>query len=137
MTRVHRRHGLLAVIAVGAAIAGSPRVARSQQPAKQPEREVSFVITAVAERLGLKVQPKDAEELPLGSSFTGLLTDPDKLARVGIRGMHQGARVTVSRIGPDRIRVEADELEPVPTRGTITLRGDDKGELTPVPPRNP
>jgi hypothetical protein len=44
--------------------------------------------------------------------------------------MHEGARVTAGRMAPDKIRVEADEMEPVPARGSATLKADAKGVLT-------
>jgi hypothetical protein len=89
-----------------------------------------MTISGVAAQLGLKVvQTRDDDEFVIGTSFTGLLTEPDKLARFGIR-MHEGARVTAGRMAPDKIRVEADEMEPVPARGSATLKADAKGVLT-------
>ena len=43
--------------------------------------------------------------------------------------MHAGARVTVGRVAPDKIRVEADEMEPVPASTAATLKLDAKGLL--------
>ena len=140
MTRVHSsssRGTVVGAIVTCVLMGFAAPKAAGQAPAKQPEREITFSVAKLTTQLGLKVQPRESDDIALGASFTALLTDPDKLARVGIRGLHEGARVTVSRVGPDRIRVDADELEPVPVRGLATLRADEKGELTPVPPKNP
>ena len=66
-------------------------------------------IDAIAEKLGVKLGPSTARELELGQSATMLLTKPEKLASHGIK-MHEGARVTVTRVGVGRLRIEADEL---------------------------
>jgi hypothetical protein len=93
-----------------------------------------LTVGGIASQLGVKIQWRDEEVFVLGTSFTGLLADPEKLARFGIR-MHAGARVTAGRAAPDKIRVEADELEPMPVRASATLRVDIKGVLS-VPPKS-
>ena len=99
----------------------------AQQPTQQSEIRVSS--ERVSKQLGLKVTDRPDAMLALGSSLTGQLDEPEKLESFGIKGMHKGARVVVMRVGPDRIRVEADELEPVETRGAATLRVNASGDL--------
>lgn len=84
---------------------------------------------ALADQLGARLQPRDDDELRLGVSFTAVLEAPEKLTALGLKDMHAGARVTVSRVAPDRVRVEVDELEPVTASTTATLRLDPKGLL--------
>jgi hypothetical protein len=119
------RH-LLALAAVCLAIGVGARAAAAQEEARQQGMPTASV-KAIAAQLGAKVQPREDDELGLGTSFTAMLEQPDKLAEFGIKGMHPGARVTVARVGPDRIRVEVDEMDPVPARGSATLRLDAKG----------
>jgi hypothetical protein len=99
----------------------------------QNVRQQSSQVTRgdVAEQLGAKVTTSQNEELAVGSSLTGTLVDPAKLTKFGISGMHEGARVSVMRVAPDKLRVEVDELEPVPQTKKATLRIDDKGRLAP------
>jgi hypothetical protein len=99
----------------------------AQQPTQQ--NEVRLTNEQVAKQLGTRVQDKPDGVLTLGASFTGMLETPEKLEAFGIRGMHKGARVVVMRVAPDRIRVEADELEPAATRGAATLRVSPSGDL--------
>ena len=88
----------------------------------------------VAEQLGAKITTNPSEELGVGSSVTASLVDPAKLVKFGITGMHEGARVSVMRVAPDKLRVEVDELEPTPQTKKATLKIDDKGHLTPTAP---
>jgi hypothetical protein len=83
----------------------------------------------IAEQLGAKINSEQTDDLPLGSCMTGSLVEPAKLAKLGISGMHEGARVSVMRIAQDKVRVEVDELEPVAQTKKATLRIDDKGRL--------
>jgi hypothetical protein len=76
-------------------------------------------------------------ELELGATITFTLSEPLKIAKLGIVGMHEGARVTITRIAPDRIRVEADEMEPMPVSGKATLRVNADGTFTQVADRPP
>jgi hypothetical protein len=107
-----------------------PSLAAAQLPDVGP-----VAIAAVAEKLGAKLTPSSPHELEFGRSATMTLADPAKLEPYGIKGMHEGARVTITCVGPNRVRVEADELEPVQRRGAVTLRVSDDGTLTAVPER--
>jgi hypothetical protein len=88
----------------------------------------------IAQQLGAKTTANPSEELGLGASVTATLVDPAKLEKFGISGMHEGARVSVMRVAPDKLRVEVDELEPTPQTKKATLKLDDKGHLTPTAP---
>jgi hypothetical protein len=91
------------------------------------------VLTAViAAQLGVKSAPGQADEMLVGASVTCTLVDPAKLAALGAPGLHIGARVTFTRIAADKIRVEADELEPVELTKKLTLRIDGQGQLSAV-----
>jgi len=129
MTRVRILGVALALLTASLAFAPAPpAAAHSVRNAEDP----ILTVVGVAKQLGLTVQQRDGEEFTLGTSFTGLLADPQKLARFGMQ-MHQGARVTAARMALDKIRVEADEMEPVPARASTTLRVDVKGELSTIP----
>ena len=119
----------LALFAASAAFAPAPISLGQTRIVEDPY----LTITGVANQLGLKVLARDGEEFALGTSFTGLLNQPDKLARFGVR-MHEGARVTAGRAARDKIRIEADEMEPVPARASATLHVDEKGILS-LPPK--
>jgi hypothetical protein len=120
----------LAALALAAPI---PRPTRAQvTPAGSATGAVS--VRRISEALGLKASAASApEELDLGLTITFSLADPAKLAKYTIRGLHEGARVTVTRIAPDRIRVEADEMEPMPVSGKVTLKINADGTYTVVP----
>jgi len=109
-----------------------PGFAAAQQPDINPVR-----IGALADKLGVKLIPSTPQELELGRSATVTLAEPEKLVAYGIKGMHEGARVTITCVGPNRVRVEADELEPVQQRAAVTLRVSDDGSVTQVPDRPP
>jgi hypothetical protein len=99
--------------------------------AAQNVRQQSSQVTRgdVAEQLGAKITTNQSEEFGIGSSITGTLMDPAKLAKLGIAGMHEGARVSVMRVAPDKVRVEVDEMDPTPVTKKATLKIDDKGRL--------
>jgi hypothetical protein len=99
----------------------------------QNVRQQSSQVTRgdVAEQLGAKVTSSQGEELSVGSSLTGTLLDPGKLTKFGISGMHEGARVSVMRVAPDKLRVEVDEMEPTPQTKKATLKIDERGRLAP------
>jgi hypothetical protein len=124
-----RNRLLLSALILCAAL---PALSVAQQSDVDPVR-----LDPVAEKLGVKPMPNSPRDLELGRSATMLLAEPDKLASAGIKGMHDGARVTITCVGPSRIRVEADEMEPVDRRGTVTLRVGVDGTLTPVADRPP
>jgi len=89
-------------------------------------------VDAVAEKLGVKGLPNGARELEPGESATMMLEKPAKLEPYGIKGMHEGARVTITCVGPNRLRVEADEVDPAPRSTAVTLRVQDDGSLVQV-----
>jgi len=109
-----------------------PALGAAQRPDVAPVR-----VDALAEKLGVKGMPSGARELDLGQSATMVLAEPAKLEPYGIKGMHEGARITITCVGPSRLRVEADEMTPVEQRKTITVRVDSDGTLTPTPDRPP
>jgi hypothetical protein len=125
MSSTRRTTRLLGLVFICAALA-TPAVA-------QNVRQQSSQLTRgdVAEQLGAKVTSSQNEELGVGSSLTGTLVDPAKLAKFGISGMHEGARVSVMRVAPDKLRIEVDEMEPTPLTKKATLRIDEKGRLAP------
>lgn len=96
------------------------------------QQSTGITMRGVADQLGTKVVPRETDELPIGASFTGTLADPTKLAAFGITGLHEGARVTVMRVAPERLRIEVDELDPVPLTKKATVKVDEKGKLTPM-----
>ena len=84
-------------------------------------------------QLGTKLSPGQPDELPVGVSITGILVDTARLSALGAAGRQPGARVTVIRIALDRVRVEVDELDPVPLTKKLTLRLDGQGRLSVIP----
>lgn len=115
-------------------VVGVPRGTVAQSALGEPDVQVGTLL----KQLGAKPATTNfPSELELGRSITASLVAPDKLADYGIRGMHEGARVTVTRVAPDRVRVEVDELEPVAAKGTVTLRVGGDGSLTPVAEHGP
>jgi hypothetical protein len=110
------------VIAIGAP---RPTLAQFGPP------EVS--VTATLAKLGAKPATTNIpSDLELGRSVTASLVSVEKIEQYGIKGMHEGARVTVTRVAPDRIRVEADEMEPVSAKSVVTLRIGSDGSLAPA-----
>jgi hypothetical protein len=102
----------------------------AQQDSKQQSAAPATVSAkAIAEQLGAKLQPRDDDELRIGMSFTAVLESPEKLTEIGVKGMHAGARVTVARVAPDKIRVEADEMTPVQNSAAATFKVDAAGKL--------
>ncbi|HVX40696.1 MAG TPA: hypothetical protein VHB25_14095 [Gemmatimonadaceae bacterium] len=114
------------VILLGAAFLGMLAV----RPARAQDPIVS--VKEVSARLGAHPLPRE-DEIALGGSATMSLVDTAKIKQYGIKGMHEGARVTVTRIAPDRIRIECDEMEPVPAKSAVTLRVANDGTLSPAP----
>lgn len=115
-----------------AAIAASPAAAGAQS---QQQGSVEISVKSTVEKLGLKPSGNLPDEFDLGRSITVSLADPTKAAKYGIVGMHEGARVTMTRVAPDRIRVEADEMEPLPNKSTVTLKVASDGSMTRAPER--
>ena len=116
-----------------AAIAASPVAARAQVQ----QQAVDISVKSTIDKLGLKPSGNLPDEFELGRSITVSLADPAKAAKYGVVGMHEGARVTVTRVAPDRIRVEADEMEPVPNKSAVTLKVGADGAMTKAPDRPP
>jgi hypothetical protein len=105
--------------------------AGAQEPRPQGAA-ASVSAKALAEQLGARIQPREDDELHVGASFTAVLDTPDKLSAFGLKEMHSGARVTVTRVAPDKIRVEIDEMSPAPASTAATLKVDAKGSLVAV-----
>ena len=99
-----------------AAFAIIPALSLAQSPGAP-----TIPVGSVSEKLGVKTTQGAPLELDPGRSVTTMLSDPKKLEPF-IKGMHEGARVTISCLGPGRIRVEAEEMEPVEQHTTVTLR---------------
>jgi len=106
-----------------------PHQGRAQGPASAGP-DVSM--KTLAEKLGVKPSPNAPDDIEIGRSVTTSLSSPDKIAAYGITGMHEGARVTITRTAPDRLRIEADEMEPVSARSAVTLRVAADGSMTKV-----
>ena len=98
---------------------------------KQQSRELSTV--DVAAQLGLRAAPSQPAELNVGSSATFALMDPSKLAALGMSGLHVGSRVTIIRMGADKLRVEVDEIDPVVVTRKATLKLGPDGKLSAIP----
>ena len=103
------------------------------QDAKQQGAPAFVSAKALAEQLGATLQPRDDDELRLGASFTAVLKSPEKLTALGLKEMHTGARVTVGRVAPDKVRVEVDEMEPTTASTAATFKLDPRGLLVAVP----
>jgi hypothetical protein len=111
-------------------LATAPASAPAQVTASDVKQQsAGITVRGIAEQLGTKIVARESDDLPIGGSFTGALADPAKLVSIGITGLHEGARVSVMRVGPDRLRIEVDELDPAPLTKKATLRVDEKGKL--------
>jgi hypothetical protein len=121
-----------ALAAVCAALAiSAPLAARAQVvPREVRQQSLQITIGGVAGQLGAKVTTRENDDFTVGSSFTGVLADPAKLASLGVAGLHGGARVSAMRVAPERIKVEVDELDPVPLTRKATLKIDERGTLS-------
>lgn len=132
MTRSFTRKFGLGAVCIGAffwapALAG----AQSGQTSNGDVTLQSMVqMRTVADQLGTKLNPQQREELALGVTLNGTLQEPEKLERLGINGVHKGARVTAMRIAPQKVIVEVDEIEPAPLTRKATLRINDQGRLS-------
>ena len=108
-------------------------------PATAQTPDTPIMLTAVAQKLGLKTTPDAPRELELGRSATGMLADPQKLTPVLVKGFHEGARVTITCVGPARMRLEVEEMDAVDAgaviREIVTLHVSDDGTITKVPDR--
>lgn len=126
-----RMVGRTLVLVASILVAGALAVPAGAQTAQQGS--IQATVSGIAAQLGVKPQGPDGDDFHLGSSFTAVLEQPEKLAEVGITGMHTGARVTVARVAPDKVRVEADEMEPVSHSAAVSLRLGANGELSKLP----
>lgn len=128
---------LFAIAAVlGAWSLAAPSIASAQDsgtvaPAANATQPIRAVATArVAEQLGAKLANAQPEDLVIGASATGVLSDPGRLAALGLRDAKAGARVTIMRSARDRVRVEVDEFEPVARTRRLALHLDADGHLS-------
>lgn len=126
MTRMLSRSRMLAIAACLTIVA---LPALRAQETRQQAAPAFVSAKALAEQLGAKLQPRDDDELHIGMSFTAVLQSPEKLTALGLKEMHDGARVTVGRVGPDKARVEVDEMSPVAASTAATFKLDAKGLL--------
>jgi len=131
MTRMLSRPRTLALAAC-LTILAVPAL-RAQETRQQGSVPAFVSAKALAEQLGARLQPRDDDELRLGLSFTAVLESPEKLTPLGLKEMHTGARVTVGRVAPDKVRVEVDEMSPVAASTAATFKLDSRGLLVPVP----
>jgi len=115
-----------------AAVAASPATVQAQS---QQQGAVEISVKTMIDKLGLKPSGNVPDDFELGRSITLSLADPAKAAKYGIVGMHEGARVTMTRVAPDRVRVEADQMEPLPAKSTVTLKVAADGSMTQAPER--
>lgn len=125
--RLARAVGLAAAY-IGFALAPPSAAAQVGGGVRLQSRQISTA--EIAGQLGAKLAPGQLDELPVGMSITGYLIDPARLVALGAAGLQPGARVTVFRVALDRVRVEVDELDPVPLTTKLTLRLDGQGRLS-------
>ena len=131
MNRLQRfayRASVLGLVAVGAAIVEG--AVRPPEPARSA-RDIYVTVGKVASQLGIGITMGANDEFAVGVQFTGSLEDPMKLAQFGVV-MRKGARVLAARVGPDRVLVDADELDP-PRRATAKLQLTEDGTLVVAP----
>jgi hypothetical protein len=136
-----RREGLMTptrsfarIIGLGALCMGglvwAPSAGAPASSSEVTQQSMPVQSRSIAQQLGAKLNPEQREELTLGVTLNGTLQEPEKLEKLGISGMHKGARVTAMRTAPQKLIVEVDELEPVPITRKVTLRIDDQGRLS-------
>ena len=109
----------LALPSAGAQVGGEVRLQSRQTSTAE-----------IARQLGAKLAPGQPDELTVGVSITGYLVDTARIDALGAAGLQPGARVTVFRVAVDRVRVEVDQLDPVPLTKKLTLRLDGQGRLS-------
>jgi hypothetical protein len=126
---------LVSAVVLTLIVAAPAALVAQVPPATVVQQSKELTSARIADQLGIKLQLGQAEELATGGSLTGSLVDPAKLAKLGLPALHDGARVTVTRVAPDRLRIEVDELDPVPVTHKATLTIDDTGQLRMLPHR--
>jgi hypothetical protein len=131
MSSTHRVARALSLAVTCASLTlATPAPMHAQGAPDVKQQSAQITMDDIATQLGTKLSMRQNEEFGLGTNLTGTLTDPVKLAKLGISGMHEGARVSVIRIAPDKARVEVDEMDPVPVTKKVTLKLDSKGQLS-------
>ena len=128
------------VVAIAAALAAASLAASSPAPAQDSAAAAATVAAAqavravaterVAEQLGAKLANAQPADLVIGASATGILSDPARLAALGLRDAKAGARVTSMRSARDRVRVEVDEFDPVVRTRRLALHLDADGRVS-------
>ncbi|NUO65041.1 MAG: hypothetical protein HOQ11_07240 [Gemmatimonadaceae bacterium] len=111
----------LLVLATALALVAPADALRAQRP--------EIDVTRFTHELGLVVAEARKAHLAVGDAVTGSAMQPALLQRLGINGMHRGARVVIARVAPDHVTVEVDELLPAPQRAAVKLRVGDDGTL--------
>ena len=122
-----RRSAIAACIALSLLVPAAAIAQEAQADAKQ-QPAPAFTSGNIADQLGAKVVDRNVE-LPIGGSLTGCVVDPAKLAKFGITGIHEGARLTAFRSAPDKLRLEVDEIEPAPLNRKAVAKLDQSGKL--------
>jgi hypothetical protein len=112
----------------------TPAALRAQNSAEVKQQSSQITKTDVAAQLGAKLGASVDEEFAVGGTISATLADPAKLAALGLTGLHEGARVTVMRVSPVKVRIEVDELEPVPLTKKATLKIDERGRVSVIAP---
>jgi hypothetical protein len=132
MTRSFTRKVRFGAVCIGALVwAPALAGAQSAQTSNGDVAPQSMVhMSTVADQLGTKLNPQQREDLALGVTLNGTLQEPEKLERLGINGVHKGARVTAMRVAPQKVIVEVDEIEPAPLIRKATLRISEQGRLS-------
>ena len=130
--RTARTGAAIAAVALVLFASALPLRAQGTTDVKQQARELATL--DIATQLGLKAAPGQPTELSVGASATFALVDPAKMNAVGVTGVHAGARVTIIRIGADKLRVEIDEVDPVVITKKATLKVGEDGKLTAITP---
>jgi hypothetical protein len=132
MTRSFRRKVGLGAVCIGALIWIPTLAAAQTGQASNGDVTLQSMsqMQSVADQLGAKLNPNQRDELSLGVTLNGTLQEPDKLGKLGINGVHKGARVTAMRVAPQKVIVEVDELDPVPLTRKATLRINEQGRLS-------
>jgi hypothetical protein len=129
--RIARVLGLAAACAAFSLVTPAALAAQGAPEVKQQSSRVTK--TDIAAQLGARIAASDDQELAVGGTINATLIDPEKLAMLGMTGLHAGARVTAMRVSPVKVRIEVDELDPVPLTKKATLKIDDRGRLSIVP----